>query len=151
MHTDFIAKSEVLVDAPRETVWHALTDPETIRLYMFGATVETDWSVGGPISWKGEWDGQAYEDRGTVLRVEENDTLQFTHAGGLALDRQHTVTIGLGEEDGRTRITLVQDGNEDADEMENSRQSWQGMLEGLKLVVEREGIRPALARAAAVP
>jgi uncharacterized protein YndB with AHSA1/START domain len=139
MQTDFVSKSEVLIHAPRARVWQALVDPEIATLYLFGATIETDWSIGGPISWKGEWDGRAYEDNGIVLRFEPEDTLQFTHAGGASPDHVHTVTIGLGEQDGATRVTLVQDGNDNADEMEQAGRSWQGVLGGLKLLVERDG------------
>ncbi len=138
MQTDFIAKSEVFIHAPRTRVWRALVEPEVATLYMFGATIETDWSIGGSISWKGEWDGRAYEDNGIVLRFEPEHTLQFTHAGGASPDHVHTVTIGLGEHDGTTRVTLVQDGNDNEEEREQAGRSWQSMLEGLKLLVERD-------------
>src|SRR5690606_30447986 len=105
-----------------------------IKLYMFGATVETDWSIDGPITWKGDWEGRAYEDKGTLLRFEPEDTLQFTHAAGMSPDRLHTVTIGLGDQDGNgaTRVTLVQDGNSNTEEMKQSESNWRAMLEGLK-------------------
>ena len=37
---------------------------------MFGTEVHTDWSIGGPIRWRGEWEGKAYEDKGQVLEFE---------------------------------------------------------------------------------
>ena len=31
--------------------------------YMFGTSVTSDWVVGSPIVWKGEWQRRAYEDK----------------------------------------------------------------------------------------
>ena len=38
-----------LVAAQPQEVWAALTTPEIIKTYFFGADVETDWREGSPI------------------------------------------------------------------------------------------------------
>ena len=38
-----IAKAEATINAPITEVWNALTDPDIIKEYMFGATVISDW------------------------------------------------------------------------------------------------------------
>jgi hypothetical protein len=43
-------------------------DPERIKEYYLGAEVQTDWQVGSPITFKGEWEGKSYEDKGEILR-----------------------------------------------------------------------------------
>ncbi len=67
MNTSFIAQTSVVIDAPAADVWEALTNPELVKEYLHGTTMATDWQVGSPITWTGEWKGQAYQDKGTVL------------------------------------------------------------------------------------
>ena len=66
----FIARAEVKIYARPGRVWEALVNPETIRRYMFGTDAVSDWKEGSPITWKGEWEGKHYEDRGVILRLE---------------------------------------------------------------------------------
>jgi uncharacterized protein YndB with AHSA1/START domain len=138
----FVAEKRVSIDAPVDAVWRALTDPELVKQYLHGANMETDWTVGGPITWKGEWKGKPYEDKGTVLEVEPNKLLRNTHwspMGGTedAPENYHTVTYELTEQDGKTTLTLKQDNNasqEEADSMAEN--NWGPVLESLKAMVE---------------
>ena len=66
-----VAKAEIEINASKENVWHALTDPEMIKQYLFGTTVTTDWKVGSPITYQGEWEGKKYEDKGKILEFEK--------------------------------------------------------------------------------
>ena len=52
------------VNAPAAKVWEALTNPEIVKKYFFGTNVKTDWKVGSPIIWEGEWEGKSYRDKG---------------------------------------------------------------------------------------
>lgn len=54
MNKELIAKVSTTVNAPIARVWEALTKPEIIKQYMFGANVVSDWRVGSSIVWKGE-------------------------------------------------------------------------------------------------
>jgi uncharacterized protein YndB with AHSA1/START domain len=130
MSTNFLAKSEILINASRARVWAALTDPATIPRYMFGARVETDWKVGGPISWKGEWEGRPFEDKGKILRLEPEVALVFTHASGMSPDRVHHVTFALGDKDGATSVEILQNGSLNKEEQAHSQRNWDAMLEG---------------------
>ena len=53
-----IATATTTINAPASKVWDALTKPEQIKQYMFGTEVTTDWKVGSPITYKGEWKGK---------------------------------------------------------------------------------------------
>jgi uncharacterized protein YndB with AHSA1/START domain len=64
------ARAETTIDAPVAKVWRALVTPALIKRYMFGATVESTWKEGGEITWKGEWKGKPYEDKGVILRQD---------------------------------------------------------------------------------
>jgi hypothetical protein len=57
-----VARASTIIDAPVAMVWDALVTPETIKRYMFGTTVVSDWKEGSSIVWKGEWKGKSYED-----------------------------------------------------------------------------------------
>ena len=35
-------------------IWAALTKPDVIKTYFFGATVKADWKPGSPIAWTGK-------------------------------------------------------------------------------------------------
>ena len=74
-----VATAQCEIDAPPEKVWRALTDPEIIKKYMFGSEVKTDWKPGSPITWKGEFEGRAYEDKGEIISVEPGRRLEVTH------------------------------------------------------------------------
>ena len=46
---------------------------------MAGTEVSTDWRVGSPITWRGEMNGTAYEDKGEILAADEPTRLSMTH------------------------------------------------------------------------
>jgi uncharacterized protein YndB with AHSA1/START domain len=141
MNKGLIAETSIVINAPIAKVWDALTRPEIIKRYMFGTKVVTDWKVGSPISWQGEWEGKPYEDKGTIQKLEQNRLLQFSHFSPLAgapdvPENYHTVTISLEGADEGTRASLSQDNNTTEDDREHSQQNWAMMLQGLKKVLE---------------
>jgi len=143
MSRGFEAISTVTIRATRREVWNALTDPEKVKRYMHGTDMSTDWKEGSPIVWRGEWKGRSYEDKGTVMAVEPQRLLKYTHwspMGGSEdkPENYHTVTYELAGEDGKTTLTLTQDNNpsqEEADKM--AADNWGPVLDALKETVER--------------
>ena len=143
MSRGFEAIKSVTINAPRAKVWDALTNPLKVKQYMHGTTMSTDWKVGSPITWTGEWQGQSYEDKGTVLAVEPERLLKTTHwspMGGSQDEPEnyHTVTYELAEQGGKTILALTQDNNatqEEADKMAEN--NWGPMLQGLKETAEK--------------
>lgn len=141
MTQSYIAKAEIDVAAPVSEVWRALTDADLIAKYFFGSRVETDWRPGSSITWKGEYNGKAFEDKGKVLEVEENRLLKVTHFSPLSgqpdePENYHTLTYTLDEHDGGTHLELSQDNNGSEEEAEHSKANWETMLAGLKKTVE---------------
>jgi len=141
MKQDLVAKVSRTVEAPIDEVWQALITPETIKEYMFGAAVKSDWKVGSPIVWKGEWQGKPYEDKGKILQMEPKRRLSYSHFSPLAgkpdkTENYHTVTIELAKRPKGTLVTLSQDNNANEEAREHSQQNWKMMLDGLKKVVE---------------
>ena len=142
MSRGFEAIKAVTIHATRHQVWDALTNPEMVKRYMHGTNMSTDWKEGSPIVWRGEWKGRSYEDKGTVMAVEPQRLLQYTHwspMGGSEdkPENYHTVTYELAGEDGKTTLTLTQDNNasqEEADKM--AADNWGPVLDALKETVE---------------
>ena len=133
--------AEIEVKASVAKVWEALTDPEIIAKYFFGSRVETDWQPGSRITWKGEWEGNAYEDKGRVVEVVPERLLKVTHFSPLTglpdrPENYHVLTFELEQHGAATQVRLVQDNNKDEAEAERSTQNWRTMLEGLKKTVE---------------
>lgn len=129
-----IAKAEADVDAPIEEVWAALTDTDRLGELMFGSTVETDWEIGSPIVYRGEWEGKPFEDRGTVLEVTEPTTIRVTHETP-GSEATHEVRYELRALGPATHVTLTQDGNESVEAAEHAAANWQAMLDALQRAV----------------
>lgn len=141
MQPDIIARSSITIDAPLDRVWDALVNPVAIKQYMFGTTVTSVWKKGSPITWKGEWQGKAYEDKGVIQQIEPGRALQYTHFSPLSglpdkPENYHTVTIQLSPEGKRTRLSLTQDNNPTEEARAHNEKNWGMVLKGLKKMVE---------------
>jgi uncharacterized protein YndB with AHSA1/START domain len=144
---EITAEATVDVDAPRREVWRSLTDPARIREYYLGAEVQTDWQVGSAITFKGEWNGKSYEDKGEILVFELERKLAYSHWSPTAgkpdaPENYHVVEVTLDEREGTTRVTLRQsnlDGgatDEDRANREHYEKNWKQLLDGLKKTTE---------------
>jgi uncharacterized protein YndB with AHSA1/START domain len=139
--SDHIATAAAEIAASPQRVWAALTDPEQIAVYMQGSRVTTTWVVGSPITWDGEYDGRAYQDKGEVLTFDEPHVLSMTHYSPMMgqpdePENYHTLVYTLTPDGDGTRLELTQDGNESEEQSEQFSQHWQQMLDGLKSLVE---------------
>jgi uncharacterized protein YndB with AHSA1/START domain len=136
--TEHIARADKRMDATPEQVWRALTDPELVKEYFFGTTLSTDWKVGSPITYSGEWEGKPYEDKGKVLEVDEPRLLVTSFFSPMSgkpdvPENYQTVTYRIepaAAGDG-VHVTVEQDNKADAEAAEHSSSNWQSMLDGL--------------------
>ncbi|HLQ63786.1 MAG TPA: SRPBCC domain-containing protein [bacterium] len=136
-----VAKASIAVNVPISKVWDALVNPDAIKRYMFGATVVSDWREGSSIIWKGEWQGRPYQDKGVILQLKPNRTLQYTHFSPLSgvpdtPENYHTVAVELSTEGDKTRVVLTQDNNPTEQAREHSERNWTTMLATLKKFLE---------------
>ncbi|WP_213814406.1 SRPBCC domain-containing protein [Glaciihabitans sp. dw_435] len=142
MPRKLVATATITIDASPAEVWRALTDPELVARYMFGTELTTDWEVGSPVVYRGEWEGKPYEDKGIVLEFRPNELLETSHFSPLTgaediPENYHTVTYRLEElAPGGTLVTLTQDNNDTPEAAEHSQANWEMALAGLKSVVE---------------
>jgi uncharacterized protein YndB with AHSA1/START domain len=137
--TDKVAVA-IDIEAPADKVWEALTEPKLIKTYMMGATVKTDWQVGHPITWSGDWKGKPYMDKGVVKAIEPGMLLSVTHWSPLAgledkPENYHTLTYEVVGHGGHTHVTLTQENLTGTSE-EQSKKNWEPVLDGLKKAAE---------------
>ncbi len=141
MNKTYTAVATTIINAPASKVWDALTKPELIKHYMFDTDVISDWQVGSPITYRGEWEGKPFEDKGKVLEVEREKSLITTHWSPLSgmpdrPENYHTVAYQLSEKNGKTKLTVTQDKNASEEEKAHSEKNWSMMLGGLKTLLE---------------
>ena len=148
MNTGLIARASVTIAAAAAGVWEALVTPAAIKTYMFGATVTSDWVVGSPIAWTGEWQSRAYEDKGIILQIVRERVLEFSYFSPLAgaadlPENYHIVTVHLSSDGAQqTRVSLHQDNNLTEEARGRAERNWSLMLAGLKHFVEHN--RPTI-------
>ena len=143
MTGNFVAASTITIDAAPDRVWDVITDPAAVKEFMFGADLETEWTVGGPIAWRGEWEGKPYEDKGKIFEVEPGRKLVHTHFSPLGGEEDrpenyHTLTWTLeDQEGGATKLTLSQDNNASEEAAEHSQGMWDMLVADVKKIAER--------------
>jgi len=139
--SDYLAIAETDIQAAPGRVWEVLTDPGKLKELWFGAEVRTDWRQGSPITWSGEWEGKAYQDKGEILAVEPERLLKLTHFSPLTgqpdvPENYHTLTYELDGDGTTTHLKLTQDNNSSEDEAEHSRGMWEMLLAKVKETAE---------------
>ena len=130
--------ASITVNAPAAKVWQALTDPTIIKKYFFGTEAQSDWKVGSPLTFQGEWKGQQYKDKGVILQSKPNQVFQHTYWSSMSgmedlPENYATITYKLSGNDQQTMLTVTQDKCKDVEE---AKQTWHTVLENLKKTVE---------------
>lgn len=140
---DHVATASTSIASDPARVWAALTEPELVATWMFGARVASEWQVGARITWAGEFEGREYEDHGTILALAPASMIRYTHFSPLSgaqdiPENYHTVTWALEHDGDATRVHLTQDNNATEDAAAHSAKNWQAMLDGLREVAETQ-------------
>jgi uncharacterized protein YndB with AHSA1/START domain len=141
MNNAFPAKASIIIKAPTSRVWEALTDPSLIKQYLFGTDVTTDWRVGHPITYTGQWEGKQYEDKGEVIQKEVGKLLVTTYWSSLSglpdiPEYYKTVRYELTPEGTGTRLTIIQTNNDSKEDASGSEENWKMVMEGIKKLLE---------------
>jgi uncharacterized protein YndB with AHSA1/START domain len=136
------ARETITIHATASQVWDALTTPEIIKRYFFGTNVISDWKEGSPIIFKGEWDGKAYEDKGTILDVEAPKLFRYNYWSSMSgmedePENYLTITYELFENEGATTLNVTQENIRDEKTKEHSEENWRKILNDMKALLER--------------
>lgn len=130
------------IKAQPASVWDALTNPALVKQYLFGTNVQSDWQVGSPITYTGEWEGKAYEDKGTIVEVIPEKVLVTTYWSSVSgtpdtPENYKTVRYELTPNGQETSLTVTQDNNKSQEEADHSTQNWNTVLQGMKNLLEK--------------
>ena len=143
MKSDIKAQVSINIHASISNVWEALTNPEIIKKYFFGTNTITDWKVGSPIKFKGEWEGKTYEDKGTILELQKNKLIKYDYWSSMSgiedkPENYVIVTYQLSGGDENVNLSVLQENIPDEKMKAHSEQNWNKVLDGLKKVVEEK-------------
>ncbi len=142
MKATFTATASVEIKASAAKVWDALTDPALIKQYLFGTEAVSDWKVGSTITYKGIWEGKPYEDKGRIVEMVPRKLLKTTYWSSFSSrpdlpENYSNVTYGLSGKNGRTLLKVEQDNNPTKESAEHSESNWKGVLQTLKILLEK--------------
>ncbi|HEX2584934.1 MAG TPA: SRPBCC domain-containing protein [Steroidobacteraceae bacterium] len=73
-----ISNSTINIAAPAKNVWLALTRPDLVKQWQYGSDLRTTWEVGTSIVFRNEWEGQVFEQKGTVLEFSPESRLKYS-------------------------------------------------------------------------
>lgn len=137
----YSSTSSVIINAPIEKVWDALTKPELVKQYFFGTNLVTTWEVGTPILFKGEWEGKSYEDKGTVLEFSPLNTLSYNYFSPLrgtedTPENYQILRYTLEKKPDGIEVSIIQTEVESQEKADHSANNWKMVLEGLKKLLE---------------
>jgi uncharacterized protein YndB with AHSA1/START domain len=143
MKATLTAETSITIKATPSEVWEAITTPSSIKKYLMGTTVKTDWQEGSPISYEGEYNGKKYQDKGTIKKFRPESVFQSTYWSSMGgkedkPENYNMVTYTLSDEDDRTLVTLTQDNIATEEEKQHATENWKQVLQKLKEVVEKK-------------
>lgn len=84
MDTNLVVSKSIVINTSPEEVWEVMTNPEKIKVYLYGTETITDWAIGSPIIFQGEYEGQTYKDKGNVLGKVEHEFLKYNYWSGFS-------------------------------------------------------------------
>ncbi len=140
METRPITTYRAVINAPVDRVWDALTKPEIVKQYFFGSDQKTDWKVGSPITWSGDYEGQSYLDKGIVGEYKQNERLSYSYLSswsGLEDKPENYLMVSYEVKpvEGGTELAITQT-NYDEERAKHSADNWARVVDGLKKIVE---------------
>jgi uncharacterized protein YndB with AHSA1/START domain len=143
MAEKLVATKSVNIKSPIEKVWHALTDPDTIKKYFYGTETTTDWKVGNPIRFHGVWEGKPYEDKGTILAFEKLKLIKYNYWSSFSgvpdvPENYNDITYLLTQVNDEVVYTVLQEGIRDEQTRTHSETNWGVVMDQMKKLLEGE-------------
>ncbi|MCF2443960.1 SRPBCC domain-containing protein [Dyadobacter sp. CY345] len=135
--------SAVSINAPIAKVWQALTQPELVKKWQFGSDLITDWTVGGEIRFRNNWEGQVFEQWGNILEFSPYEIIRYTlfFPRPDLEDRPENYFIMsylLSEDEGVVTLVVNQEDNRPGSVQDTPNGEENQVLNGLKAFLEAE-------------
>ncbi len=146
MKNDLTGKVSININAPAARVWEALTTPSIIKQYFFGTDTISDWKVGSPIVFRGEWEGKHYEDKGHIIEKIPGKMLRYSYWSSMSgtedkPENYVTITYDLAEKKDKTLLTVTQENIPDEKTKNHSEENWNKVFGDLKKLLEKQPAR----------
>lgn len=142
MDKNLIATQSIDINTKAENVWEVLTNPEKIKIYLFGTEAITDWKIGSPILFQGAYNGQQYKDKGNVIENIEHTILSYNYWSGFSgledkPENYATVTYKIEAiSENNVKFTWIQRGFANKDGQCHTELGLKSMLEQIKKIAE---------------
>jgi uncharacterized protein YndB with AHSA1/START domain len=136
-----IMTTEITFKAAADKVWEGLTNPKIVKEYFFGTNLKSDFMVGSPITFSGEWEGMTYEDKGIILEIEPHKFLKYSYWSSMSgkedkPENYAEISYQLIEDKALTTLIINQTGLKKEEEIKQHEQNWLNVFEGLKKIIE---------------
>jgi uncharacterized protein YndB with AHSA1/START domain len=141
MNRELIATTSISIFSSPLEVWKALIDPEIIKEYMHGTETQTSWELHTPITFRGEWEGVPYIDKGEIIEIIPQRVLSYTYWSPLSgtedfEDNYSIITYHISPYDEETTLTVTQDNISDDDKVIKAEENWMKTLTHIKKILE---------------
>lgn len=132
MNKEYISNTSIEIDAPLSKVWNALTTSEIAKQYFFEANIECNWKENSPITFKGEFNGNKYEEKGVLISVKPEIRLQYTHWSNLegipdVPENYRIWTFDLSESENGTQLSVSESNIPTKKKQKRSDDFWKGV------------------------
>jgi uncharacterized protein YndB with AHSA1/START domain len=147
---ELIVKNNIIINADAAKVWDVLVNPEQTKKYMFGCETVSDWKLGSSLLWKGTYQNkEVIFVKGYILEIVPNRLLKYSvidpNAAYADIPENYlSVEYRLEKQNGRTMLTVIQDGFEIAaqgrkrlEETYNNGEGWNPILVQIKKIAEQ--------------
>lgn len=84
MVNDVVITRSAILNAPASRVWEALTNPELTKRYYYNCEVQSEWTPGSALRWKGTYDGRDIDAEGQILEIVPGKRVKFSGFDRLA-------------------------------------------------------------------
>lgn len=138
---DLAVRKSIEIKALTDKVWDAITNPSKIKEWLFGTNVITDWKVGSPIMFTGEWEGTKYEDKGEILSYNPQKSYQYSYWSGFSglpdvPENYSKVGFEIEEAGENTILTITQSDFATETMYEHSDKNWEATMEKIRAICE---------------
>ena len=141
MERKHVSRASIAIEASGANVWDALVNPATAKAYFFGAEVRSDWKEGSPITFTGEFNGNSYHEKGTILQYQAERLLQYSHWSDLdqlpdLQENYRNWTFRIESSSAGVVLSIIEDNIADETKRARSDEFWSGVLKTIKEIVE---------------
>jgi uncharacterized protein YndB with AHSA1/START domain len=143
MKNNITGRASININASASKVWEALITPSIIKKYFFDTNAISDWKVGSPLIFRGEWEGKTYEDKGVILDKIPQKLFRYSYWSSMSgiedkPENYVIVTYELSGNSSQTRLTITQENIPDEKTKKHSEENWNKVLTDLKQLLERQ-------------